>query len=131
MYTQALNVAETAEGRPVEDTALMARFQERVDAEERVEPNDFMPEAYRKTLTRQISQHAHSEIVGMLPEGNWITRAPSLRRKAALWRKSRTNAATAFISMPRRKRSARRAKNWSRKCCRGGRNIRPSSIIRH
>jgi ring-1,2-phenylacetyl-CoA epoxidase subunit PaaA len=84
MYTQALNSAESAEGRPVEDAALMARFQERVDAEERVEPNDFMPEAYRKTLTRQISQHAHSEIVGMLPEGNWITRAPSLRRKAAL-----------------------------------------------
>ena len=52
--------------------------------EERIEPNDWMPAAYRKTLTRQISQHAHSEIVGMLPEGNWITRAPTLRRKAAL-----------------------------------------------
>ena len=59
-------------------------FQARIDAEERIEPNDWMPAAYRKTLTRQISQHAHSEIVGMLPEGNWITRAPSLRRKAAL-----------------------------------------------
>src|SRR5205814_7801001 len=56
----------------------------RIDADERIEPNDWMPAAYRKTLTRQISQHAHSEIVGMLPEGNWITRAPSLRRKAAL-----------------------------------------------
>ena len=61
-----------------------ARFQARVDAEERIEANDWMPEAYRRTLIRQISQHAHSEIVGMLPEGNWITRAPSLRRKAAL-----------------------------------------------
>jgi len=69
---------------PNEDAGLEVRFQERVDAEERIEPNDWMPAAYRKTLTRQISQHAHSEIVGMLPEGNWITRAPSLRRKAAL-----------------------------------------------
>ncbi len=60
------------------------QFQARIDADERIEPNDWMPAAYRKTLTRQISQHAHSEIVGMLPEGNWITRAPSLRRKAAL-----------------------------------------------
>ena len=67
---------------PAADAA--ARFQARIDAEERIEPNDWMPEAYRRTLIRQISQHAHSEIVGMLPEGNWITRAPSLRRKAAL-----------------------------------------------
>ncbi|WP_342241879.1 1,2-phenylacetyl-CoA epoxidase subunit PaaA [Inquilinus sp. OTU3971] len=83
MYTQALNATDQA-ARPVEDAALAARFQERIDAEDRIEPNDWMPEAYRKTLTRQISQHAHSEIVGMLPEGNWITRAPTLRRKAAL-----------------------------------------------
>lgn len=83
MYTQALNTAETARGAP-EDAERLARFQARVDAEERIEPNDWMPEAYRRTLVRQISQHAHSEIVGMLPEGNWITRAPSLRRKAAL-----------------------------------------------
>jgi ring-1,2-phenylacetyl-CoA epoxidase subunit PaaA len=59
-------------------------FQAKVDAEIRIEPKDWMPEAYRKTLIRQISQHAHSEIVGMLPEGNWITRAPSLRRKQIL-----------------------------------------------
>jgi ring-1,2-phenylacetyl-CoA epoxidase subunit PaaA len=84
MYTQALNVHEATEVRSVEDAELANRFQARVDAEERIEPNDWMPQAYRKTLTRQISQHAHSEIVGMLPEGNWITRAPSLRRKAAL-----------------------------------------------
>ena len=83
MYTQALNGSE-GEGRVVEDAAREAQFQARIDAEERIEPNDWMPAAYRKTLTRQISQHAHSEIVGMLPEGNWITRAPSLRRKAAL-----------------------------------------------
>lgn len=83
MYTQALNTAET-DDRGLEDAARAAQFQARIDAEQRIEPNDWMPAAYRKTLTRQISQHAHSEIVGMLPEGNWITRAPTLRRKAAL-----------------------------------------------
>ncbi|MGJ4997470.1 1,2-phenylacetyl-CoA epoxidase subunit PaaA [Bradyrhizobium sp. HKCCYLS3077] len=82
MYTQALNSPE--EGSHAEDAVRAQRFQARIDAEERIEPNDWMPAAYRKTLVRQISQHAHSEIVGMLPEGNWITRAPSLRRKAAL-----------------------------------------------
>jgi ring-1,2-phenylacetyl-CoA epoxidase subunit PaaA len=84
MYTQALNAKDAAEPIPAEEAARHARFQDRVDAEERIEPNDWMPEAYRRTLVRQISQHAHSEIVGMLPEGNWITRAPSLKRKAAL-----------------------------------------------
>ena len=73
-----------AEDRNIEDAGRAAQFQARIDADDRIEPNDWMPAAYRKTLTRQISQHAHSEIVGMLPEGNWITRAPSLRRKAAL-----------------------------------------------
>ncbi len=63
---------------------LEQEFQARIDRDEKIEPKDWMPEAYRKTLIRQISQHAHSEIVGMLPEGNWITRAPSLRRKVAL-----------------------------------------------
>ena len=64
--------------------SLEQRFQDRIDADERIEPRDWMPEKYRKTLIRQISQHAHSEIVGMLPEGNWITRAPNLRRKLGL-----------------------------------------------
>jgi ring-1,2-phenylacetyl-CoA epoxidase subunit PaaA len=59
-------------------------FQDKIDKEIKIEPRDWMPEAYRKTNTRQISQHAHSEIVGMLPEGNWISRAPSLKRKAVL-----------------------------------------------
>jgi ring-1,2-phenylacetyl-CoA epoxidase subunit PaaA len=84
MYTQALNQRDTAPAPAAEDPARLAAFEARVAAEDKVEPNDWMPEAYRRTLTRQISQHAHSEIVGMLPEGNWITRAPSLRRKAAL-----------------------------------------------
>jgi len=82
MYTQALNAADR--NAPEEPADLLDRFHARIDAEERIEPNDWMPEAYRRTLIRQISQHAHSEIVGQLPEGNWITRAPSLRRKAAL-----------------------------------------------
>jgi ring-1,2-phenylacetyl-CoA epoxidase subunit PaaA len=67
-------------------------FQDKVDAEVKIEPKDWMPEAYRKTLVRQISQHAHSEIVGMLPEGNWITRAPSLKRKAILLAKVQDEA---------------------------------------
>ena len=59
-------------------------FEDKIEREIRIEPKDWMPEDYRKMLIRQMSQHAHSEIVGMLPEGNWITRAPSLRRKATL-----------------------------------------------
>lgn len=68
------------------------RFEERLDAGIRIEPQDWMPERYRKTLIRQISQHAHSEIVGQLPEGNWITRAPSLKRKAILLAKVQDEA---------------------------------------
>jgi ring-1,2-phenylacetyl-CoA epoxidase subunit PaaA len=68
------------------------RFQEKIDNEIKIEPNDWMPDAYRQTLIRQISQHAHSEIVGMLPEGNWITRAPNLRRKAVLLAKVQDEA---------------------------------------
>ena len=60
------------------------RFQDRIDAEDKIEPKDWMPEKYRQNLIRQISQHAHSEVIGMQPEGNWITRAPSLHRKAIL-----------------------------------------------
>ena len=72
--------------------SLEEKFQAKVDAEIKIEPKDWMPEAYRKTLIRQISQHAHSEIVGMLPEGNWILRAPSLRRKVALLAKVQDEA---------------------------------------
>ncbi|MEM9221542.1 MAG: 1,2-phenylacetyl-CoA epoxidase subunit PaaA [Pseudomonadota bacterium] len=67
-------------------------FQARIDAGEKIEPKDWMPEAYRKTLIRQISQHAHSEIVGQLPEGNWITRAPTLERKSILLAKVQDEA---------------------------------------
>src|ERR1700754_3229180 len=65
-------------------SAIEKSFQEKIDKDIRIEPKDWMPDAYRKTLIRQISQHAHSEVIGMLPEANWITRAPSLRRKATL-----------------------------------------------
>lgn len=79
--TKSINIAK-----------LEVRFQAKVDAEQKIEPKDWMPEAYRKTLIRQISQHAHSEVVGMLPEGNWILRAPSLRRKVALLAKVQDEA---------------------------------------
>ena len=75
-----------------EEYNLETRFQQRIDREEKIEARDWMPEKYRKTLIRQISQHAHSEVVGMLPEGNWITRAPSLRRKVALLAKVQDEA---------------------------------------
>ena len=93
MYTQGLQTpGSPGATQAAEDPALLTRFQERVDREDRIEPNDWMPDAYRKTLTRQISQHAHSEIVGMLPEGNWLTRAPTLRRKATLLAKVQDEA---------------------------------------
>ena len=87
MYAQMVDTGvksvRSAAEMPPEEQA----FQARIDADVKIEPKDYMPEAYRKTLVRQISQHAHSEIVGMLPEGNWITRAPSLKRKAILMAK--------------------------------------------
>ena len=86
MYTQGLDQKDKAAGarKDVETPEQLASFQARIDAEEKIEAKDWMPEAYRRTLVRQISQHAHSEIVGQLPEGNWITRAPTLERKAIL-----------------------------------------------
>jgi ring-1,2-phenylacetyl-CoA epoxidase subunit PaaA len=74
------------------ETTQASYFQDKIDREVRIEPTDWMPENYRKTLIRQISQHAHSEIVGMLPEANWITRAPNLKRKAALLAKVQDEA---------------------------------------
>lgn len=75
-----------------EQDLLYKEFQAKIDREEKIEAKDWMPEEYRKTLIRQISQHAHSEIVGMLPEGNWVTRAPNLRRKAILLAKIQDEA---------------------------------------
>jgi ring-1,2-phenylacetyl-CoA epoxidase subunit PaaA len=89
MYTQAMDSLskDDAARKPVrsaEELQLEQGFDRRIDAGDFIEAKDWMPEHYRKTLVRQISQHAHSEIVGMLPEGNWITRAPTLKRKAIL-----------------------------------------------
>jgi ring-1,2-phenylacetyl-CoA epoxidase subunit PaaA len=88
MYTQAMDTQGPAEPRkpvrPAEDLRREEVFEARIADGEFIEPKDWMPEHYRKTLVRQISQHAHSEYVGMLPEGNWITRAPTLKRKAIL-----------------------------------------------
>ena len=89
MYTQAMDTMgkDGDVRKPVSSATeleLQRRFDERIDAGGFIEAKDWMPEHYRKTLVRQISQHAHSEIVGMLPEGNWITRAPTLKRKAIL-----------------------------------------------
>jgi len=98
MYTQSFNVPDghTGPASPAPTLPLASaeqqlaleqaqqRFDAVIDADGKIEPKDWMPQAYRKTLVRQISQHAHSEIVGMLPEGNWISRAPSLKRKAIL-----------------------------------------------
>jgi ring-1,2-phenylacetyl-CoA epoxidase subunit PaaA len=79
--------------RSMEELSAEERaFQERIDAGVKIEPKDWMPAGYRKTLIRQISQHAHSEIVGQLPEGNWVTRAPTLKRKAILLAKIQDEA---------------------------------------
>ena len=94
MYTQGLDQSGNKDsGAASEETAQqLAAFQARIDAEEKIEAKDWMPEAYRRTLVRQISQHAHSEIIGMQPEGNWLTRAPSLQRKAILLAKVQDEA---------------------------------------
>lgn len=86
MYTQALSLEqqELRAAASAEEAAKEAAFEARIEAGDFIEAKDWMPAHYRKTLVRQISQHAHSEIVGMLPEGNWITRAPTLKRKAIL-----------------------------------------------
>ncbi|SDV48341.1 1,2-phenylacetyl-CoA epoxidase subunit PaaA [Chitinasiproducens palmae] len=84
MYTQSLDVPGQSIAPVLDMSEEQRQFDEKISADQKVEPQDWMPEAYRKTLVRQISQHAHSEIIGMLPEGNWITRAPSLKRKSIL-----------------------------------------------
>ncbi|MDP3821434.1 MAG: 1,2-phenylacetyl-CoA epoxidase subunit PaaA [Burkholderiales bacterium] len=98
MYTQAMDTMGKDGGaakkplRSAEDMLAEQKFEARIDAGDFIEAKDWMPEHYRKTLVRQISQHAHSEIVGMLPEGNWISRAPTLKRKAILLAKVQDEA---------------------------------------
>src|SRR5438034_2429861 len=97
MYTQAMDTMGKDDGKPkavrsAEEMKLQEKFDARVAAGDFIEAKDWMPEHYRKTLVRQISQHAHSEIVGMLPEGNWISRAPTLKRKTILLAKVQDEA---------------------------------------
>ncbi len=92
MYAQMVNTGvDSVQGRDAMSVEERA-FQDRIDADERIEPKEWMPEAYRRTLIRQVSQHAHSEIIGMQPEGNWLTRAPTLERKAILLAKVQDEA---------------------------------------
>ncbi|MEJ2129634.1 MAG: 1,2-phenylacetyl-CoA epoxidase subunit A [Woeseiaceae bacterium] len=86
MYTQGLDQKDKSPAKrdALDTPEQLEAFQQRIDEEEKIEPKDWMPEKYRRTLIRQMSQHAHSEIIGMQPEGNWLTRAPTLKRKAIL-----------------------------------------------
>ena len=90
MYGNDFTAPDEGSREPAEDR--LAEFERLLETEGRVEPRDVMPDGYRKTLIRQIAQHAHSEIIGMQPEGNWISRAPSLRRKAILMAKVQDEA---------------------------------------
>jgi len=92
MYAQLVETGSSRLRSVSEMSPQERAFQDRIDAGVKIEPKDWMPEAYRKTLIRQISQHAHSEIVGQLPEGNWVTRAPTLKRKAILLAKIQDEA---------------------------------------
>jgi len=87
MYAQMVETGVDALRTAADMSGQERVFQARIDADVKIEPKDWMPDAYRRTLIRQMSQHAHSEIVGMLPEGNWVTRAPTLKRKAILMAK--------------------------------------------
>ena len=123
MYAQALNAKDPA---PVEaeDPEKLAAFQARIDAEEKIEPNDWMPEQYRRTLVRQISQHAHSEVIGMQPEGNWVTRAPTLKRKAQLLAKIQDEARPRALPLFRRRDARRLARGALRAAA-----LRPRQVL--
>ena len=117
--------------RAVEELSPQERaFQDRIDAGVKIEPKDWMPEAYRKTLIRQISQHAHSEIVGQLPEANWVTRAPTLQRKAILLAKIQDEAGHGLTCTAPPRRSALRAMISSTTCTPARSSIRRSSTTR-
>jgi ring-1,2-phenylacetyl-CoA epoxidase subunit PaaA len=92
MYAQMVDTGVTSLSAADELSPEERAFEQRIDADIKIEPRDWMTEGYRKTLIRQISQHAHSEIVGQLPEGNWVTRAPTLKRKTILLAKIQDEA---------------------------------------
>ena len=125
MYTTDMSGKTKAEVVS-EDPEKLAAFERRVANDEFIEPKDWMPEAYRKTLVRQMSQHAHSEIVGMLPEGNWITRAPNLRRKAILLAKVQDEAGHGLYLY-----SAAETLGTSRDEMIGGAALRQGQVLHH
>ena len=114
MYTQALQPVEAG----AEPADAVARFQARVDAEAKIEPNDWMPEAYRRTLIRQISQHAHSEIVGSCRRGTGSRGRLRCGARRRCWPRCRTRAGTALYLYARRRHSGCRARRWWRSCMR-------------
>ena len=125
MYTQSFNVPDggtpTLQAVPAPaDADLQVRFDTVIDADGKIEPRDWMPDAYRKTLVRQISQHAHSEIVGMLPEGNWISRAPSLKRKAILVAKVQDEAGHGLYLYSGGRDARRQPRRAERRCSTAG-----------
>src|SRR5699024_2493616 len=92
MYAQVIDTGGKEPKRPDELGAQDKAFMQRIESNEKIEPKDWMPDGYRRMLVRQIGQHDHSEVVGQLPEGNWITRAPTLERKAILLAKVQDEA---------------------------------------
>jgi len=132
MYTQAMDTMgkESPQApvlRSAEELQLQERFDARIDAGDFIEAKDWMPEHYRKTLVRQISQHAHSEIVGMLPEGNWVTRAPTLKRKAILLAKIQDEGGHGLYLYRLPRPWAPAATKCSTRCTRAAPSTAPSS----
>ena len=137
MYTQAMDTMGKDRDdapkavRSAEEVEREAALRARIDAGDFIEAKDWMPEHYRKTLVRQISQHAHSEIVGMLPEGNWITRAPTLKRKAILLAKVQDEAGHGlYLYAAAETLGTSRATRWSTRCTRARPSTARSSTTR-
>ena len=115
MYAQ---MVKTSRVKAPEDMSDEERaFQARIDRGEKIEPKDWMPEDYRRTLIRQIGQHAHSEIVGQLPEGNWITRAPTLAAQGDPARQGAGRGGPRPLSLFRRRDARRQPRRAGRRCC--------------
>ncbi len=130
MYAQEVKSTGEKPKAAAEMSPEERAFQARIDADIRIEPKDWMPEGYRKTLIRQISQHAHSEIVGQLPEGNWITRAPTLERKAILLAKVQDEGGHGLYLYCAAETLGITREKMSSSCCPARRSIPRSSTIR-
>lgn len=108
----------------------LEQFERTIDRDQRIEPRDWMPEKYRSTMVRQIAQHAHSEIIGMQPEGIWITRAPSLRRKAILLAKVQDEAGHGLYLYSAAETLGADRTDLTERLVSGGRSTRRSSTTR-